>query len=194
MSQELWQVVEKPGYEGKRKDQNQLSRNQQYGEDNWRYSWQLADGQVLDYLGIIWKIYIPGYTKYFHQHPMEAARITDKYAYGYDIDLCTKEQAFDPYALYNVPGRPNQFHHVAFNMALEWGYGRAFRGNEPLQVRAGKPETDTKTWPSGWYWHPGRIPAPRPDLIPQPAIKGWWNPNSIEDVYQSAKVIEVRQS
>ena len=39
---------------------------------------------------------------------------------------------------------------------------------------------------------PGRIPFHLLDLIVQPALEGWWNEGSVEQWYQSAKVLQAR--
>lgn len=186
-----WKTMERPGYLGKRKEAEFARWNQVYGVDKWRLVNETSQGEILSYNDIIWKIYIPGYTSYFFNHHKEAIHITENYCYAYDKDMITKEQAFNLYALYNKSGIANQFHHVAFNIALEWYLGLPFKGIKPLQVREGKPGTPISQQPKGHLWSPGRIPSLRPDLIPQPAIEGWWAKGSIEDFYQSTKALQI---
>jgi hypothetical protein len=194
---ERWQTVEHPGYFGKGKDAVYQSWDQKYGSGNWRLAWDLRDGSTFNYEGIFWKIYVPGYAHYFNRHRWEARWITRHFAYAYDKDLISKEEAFDPLALYEKPGRPNQFHHAAFNIALEYSLGLPFQGQKPLQVREGKSSVPKSEWPLGWRWSPGRVPAVRPDLIPElveldDTQKWAWNLGSIEDCYQSSKSLQVK--
>lgn len=188
----LWRVVDRPSYLGKHREVKELECNLKYGEENWRYAWELSNGAVLDFPAVFWNFYVSGYAAYFQTYPSEAHYLTGYFSYAYDKELVDRTTAFDPFALYNQPGHPNQFHHVALNIALEYFLGLPFKGAAPIQVREGKPGTPTEDWPEGHIWGPGRIPATRPDLIPHD-IEGWWRRGSIEDLYQSAKVIQVKE-
>lgn len=190
---EIWKIVEHPGYFGKNRDLTVEILNNKYGLGQWKLAWVLRDGSVFCFDQVFWQIYVPGYAHYFAHHRNEANWITAHFAYGFDKDPITKEEAFDPHALYEKPGQVNQFHHVAFNIALQYYIGHSFRGRNPLQVREGKPGTPSYTWSKGWQWSPGRIPTTRPDLIPLLDMEGWWRKKSIEDLYQLAKVVRVRQ-
>lgn len=191
--QTLWQTIERPGYQGKKKEEHVARWNSTYGEGNWRMAWQLKNGEICTYQDIFYNFYVAGYARHFLDHPEEADFLTAHFSYTYDKDWITREEAFDPFALYDKPGRPNQFHNVALNIAIESFVGQPFSGSVPLQVREGKPGTDPSEWPAGWRWSPSRIMAVRQDLIPQNEIHGWWQPGSIEDVYQTAKVLQVRR-
>lgn len=182
----------RPGFQGKDRDRQFAEWNQIYGEGNWRIAWELADGQVLGFEEVFWQVYVAGYVRYFLAHPEEATYLTDNYSYAYDKDPVGKQAAFDPRALYERPGRPNQFHHVALNVALEWFLGMPFRGTKSLQVRQGKPEVPQSAWPKGWRWSPGLIPTVRPDLIPETEIAGWWQRGTIEALYQCAKIVQIK--
>lgn len=190
---ESWITVERPGYQGKKKDEQVARWNEIWGLGNWRIMWELSDGQIWNYDQMFWRIYVPGYFKSLSSDMATARLLADNYSYAYDIDLITKEEAFDPYALYNKPGRPNQFHNVAFNIAMEDFVGLPFIGSEPLHVRGGKPGTPKETWPKGWRYHPGIVPTVRPDLIPANDIKGWWDKGTVEEAYQVAKVMQVKE-
>ena len=185
-----WTIVERPSYLGKQRGAKEAEWNEKYGEGNWRYAWELANGEVLDYERVFWEIYVAGYVRYFLAHPEETIFLSENFSYAYDKEEINREEAFDPHALYNKPGHPNQFHNVALNIALECFLGLPFKGERPIQVREGKPGTETDHQPEGYLWSPGRIPAVRPELIPRD-IEGWWRRGSIEDLYQSAKVVQV---
>lgn len=188
-----WRIVERPSYLGKQRQAREIEWNLRYGEGNWRYAWELSNGQVLDFPTVFWNFYVSGYTAYFQAYPSEAHYLTGYFSYAYDKELIDHATAFDPFALYNRPGHPNQFHHAALNIALEYFIGLPFKGDKPIQVREGKPGTRTEDWPEGHIWSPGRIPTTRPDLIPHD-IEGWWRRGSIEDLYQSAKAIQIKTS
>lgn len=194
VSQQTWRVVARPGFIGKRKDALYAKWDREYGPGRWKIAWELGNGEVLDYGGVFWKIYVAGYVRHFLQHPEEAAYLTENFAFAYDKDEITREEAFDPFAIYEKPGRPNQFHNVALNIALEMFLGMTFCGPQPIQVREGKPGTPLEQQPAGYLWSPGRIATVRPDLLPaHPLPEGaWWSEGTIEDVYQRSKVVLVK--
>ncbi|OGM11412.1 hypothetical protein A2Z22_00845 [Candidatus Woesebacteria bacterium RBG_16_34_12] len=187
-----WQTLEHPGYSGKKKDEQIKEWDRKYGEGNWRIAWELRNGEVLDFNGVFWKVYVLGYIMYFIKNPDEARLLTENYSYAYDKDMISPKEAFDPQSLYNKQGRANQFHHVALNIALEWYLGMPFRGDRPIQVREGKPGAPFDQWPEGFRWSPGRIPTVVPNLIPDVNVEGWWESCSIEDLYQKSKVLQIR--
>ena len=190
---ESWLTVEHPGYLGKKKDETYRLWNEKYGDNKWRLVNETANGEIFSYEDIIWKVYVPGYVNYFLRNPNEAIHITSNFAYGYDKDVCSREQAFNIYALYNKDGVANQFHHVAFNVSLEYYLGLKFKGSGSVQIREGKPGTPDSEQPEGFRWSPGRISAVRSDLIPITNLKSWWNPGTIEDFYQSTKALQIRK-
>ena len=177
-----YEIGERPGYLGKKKDEYVVKWNELYGEGNWRFAWELASGEILDFEGIF-RLYIESYVAYFWQHPEEADYLTENFSYAYDKEMVSREEAFDPYFLYDKPGHPNQFHNVALNIALEVVLVKPFRGNRPLQVREEK---------EGFQWSPGRIPAINPEQIPAIPFPGWWEEGSIEHEYQVTKVLQYK--
>ncbi len=187
-----WKIVERPGYQGKSRD-GQIARwNAKYGEKAWEIAWELRNGQMCRFEDMFYRFYVPGYVQHFLRHPSEALYLSRSFSYAIDKDPVSYTDAFDPFALYDKPGSPNQFHNVALNIALEYHLGLPFNGLEPIQVREGKPGSDSSTWPLGWRWSPGRIASVRQDLIPQNDTQGWWQSGSIEDLYQKAKVVRIR--
>ena len=188
-----WITVERPGYLGKKKDQMYNLWNNKYGEENWRLVNEANNGQIFTYEDIIWKVYTPGYLNYFLENIDEAVWVTDNFGFGYDKDMITKEQGFDLYYLYNKPNVANQFHHVSFNLALEYYLGLTFKGETPLQVREGKPGTPVSEQPKGYLWSPGRILSVRKDLIPKTNFDTvWWEDGSIEHFYQATKSLQIK--
>lgn len=192
MKSKEWKTISRPGYQGKNRDAKAEEWNVLYGKENWRIAWELRDGQILDFEKLFWQIYVASYVQYFLRNPEEANFITSGFSYAYDKELVSKKDAFDPYALYEKAGKPNQFHNVALNIALEWFLERRFTGKDPIQVRQGKPGTPSSDWPTGWRWSPGLIPTVRKDLIPENEITGWWQKWTMEDFYQKAKVLQVK--
>jgi hypothetical protein len=196
MREGAWEIIGHPGYLGSKKDAKEALWNERYGEGKWRISWIAADGKRMNFSQVYGE-YVYGYIKYFTEHLNEADNLTSVYAYGYDIDKVSAQDVLDPYALLNKRGKSNQFHNVAFNVALQDVTGLTVPFNptgELIQVREGRPGTPDNLQPKGYRYSPGRILCPDPSLIPDApkGVKGWWNPKSVEALYQHAKVLEVR--
>jgi len=188
----FWRTIERPGYLGKKKDETFQAWTEKYGDGSWRIVNETSTKEIYSYEDIIFKVYVPGYMEYFLSHLNDLKFVTENFSFGYDKDPTDKRSAFDIYALYNKPGIANQFHHAAFNIAIEQRLGIPFRGINPVQVREGKPGTLDNLQPNGYRWSPGRIPCTISELIPKPHISGWWSYNSIEDFYQSTKALQIR--
>jgi adenine/guanine phosphoribosyltransferase-like PRPP-binding protein len=189
----VWKTVVRPGRFGNNRDKFFQAWNDEYGANNWRLAWELTDGRVLNW-DEIFEQFIIAYTDYFQKHPDEAQFICDTYSYTYDRDETSYDSAFNRYALLDMPGVPNQFHHVAMNIALVEKLGYSFRGHEAIKVRAGRPGLPESEWPKGYRWQPGVIPYPYPELIITQNLgsDNWILPDSIEALYQSTKVLQIK--
>src|SRR5262245_22367897 len=117
-STETWQVVGRPGFLGKDREQFVAAANERFGEGDWQIMWQMANGELWTYDQIFWQLYVPGYVAYFLRRPEEAQQLTAKRAYIQDKAVLSANEVFDPHAYYDRPGQPNQFHNVAMNIAL----------------------------------------------------------------------------
>ena len=182
-----WISHDHPGFFGKNREERFQNWDSQYGQKNWRIRHKLSDGTIWDFDQMFWFGFVAGYTHYFFHHENEAQMLAQKYVYTFDkVPLTSKRHAFDPYAQYEKPGMPNQFHHVALNIAVERFLGHTFCGEQPLQVREGY---------AGEQWGPGRIQFHRPELIgkPQYIREPWCHEGSVEDVYQNTKVLQLRK-
>lgn len=187
-----WLTIEHVGYQGENKDEHEKRWSGLYGRNNWRIIWRLSNGEEVDF-DYMFERYVDGYEYFLRTNLDEAERLSQVAAYTYDKDIISRGQAFEPKALVGKAGIVNQFHHVALNIALEDRVGIKFKGDQPIQVREGKPGTPVEAWPVGWRFSPGRIACCQPELIPKVEIKGWWQENSIEDLYQSTKVLQIRK-
>ncbi len=195
------EIVERPGYQGSRRDADYKRWNTTYGKENWRLSWIDSKGTEYTIEDIVFKVYAEGYAEYFHKHHHELDDVLTNYGYAYDLDMIPKEKAWDLYYLYQKPGVENQFHHVAFNYAITNILNKEYKGTKPLHVRPGEPEQPEVQWPEGWKWHPGRILLTPYYLsrIPETILSDknnekaneWYSKNSIEHFYQASKALLV---
>lgn len=186
MTNETWQTIQQVGYEGKQKDSNRQLWNATFGAGNWRLVWQYANGKLVGFDGVF-EEYVLSYTNFFSKNLPLARRVSESYSYTYDKDpIPTKTEAFTPLARVNIPGVANQFHHVALNIALEQRCNLPFQGEFPVQVRLDKPGLPELS--------PSHIPCIHPDLIPADNSPGevWWQPGSVEELYQNSKVLQIK--
>jgi len=189
-----WRTLGHPGFFGKDRDEQFRQWDNEPGVGKWRIAWKFA-GRDHSFDDVFWGVFVAGYTQYFLRNPAEAGHIVNNFAYTYDKTPIDRPTAFDPNALRNKAGIENQFHHVALNIALSDFLGLEFRGPSPLQVRDGKQNVPKDQWPAGWRWGPGHIRAPHPELIPEVTLSNrWWTQGTIEDLYQSAKVLQVAEN
>jgi len=183
-----WDYSPHTGQFGSERDALFAGLNEQYGAGNWWFGWRMPDGKIWNFLEMFWKVYIEGYDRYFNEHPDEAEYLAEHYSYAYDLTEIPRQLAYDPTALVNMPGLPNQFHHVALNYVISARPG-GWRGNKPIAVRG--PGTE------GERWNPGHIPAP-PEYVDftdesvERMSKAWWEHGSIEGVYQLRKTLVTR--
>ena len=195
---EVWETVERPGYLGSHKEEFEKKWDELYGfnnigDKNWRVSWETRDGKELSFERIFSE-YVSGYSQHFRKNPEVLNYLIENSCFTYDIDpSITREQAFDPKALVGIPGIPNQFHHVAINIAIEEELGLQFKGEAPIQVRGLKKTVPLEEWSIIALLQPGFIKCLHSNLIRIPDKLIWWiNPDSIEGLYQYCKVVQRR--
>lgn len=186
-----WDVNPCTGQFGYKRDELFAAFNEQYGPGNWWFGWKMPNGEVWNFSQAFWNVYVDGYMNYFadEAHQAEAVYLAGNFSYAYDLTEIPEQLAYDPTALVNIPGLPNQFHHVALNIAIAARPG-GWRGARPIQVRG--PGTE------GERWNPGHIPA-RAEYIEyidecmSEEYPAWWEPGSIESVYQHRRSFFTRQ-
>jgi hypothetical protein len=177
----LWSVIERPGFAGKRRDQQDQERDLQHGPSNWLIAHQV-DGKYYSWLESLEQFYEEAYYQHFLHHPeivdwlaREASDVYDNarsnVASGLDY---TKQEA-----------KSNHMQDISIRRVMH-RLGRQFQGNKLLQVRSHSSR--------GASLSPGVVPFHRPDWILQPELSGWWQSGSIESFWQSNKVLLVRKT
>lgn len=172
-----WQRVGRPGAIGSRKKEVLANYNKIYGRDNWRLSWDV-NGSSVDLQGAL-TLYEDAYFEYLQKNQDELRWLVENFSNVYDNNPSNVNSGFD-YSVQEFGG--NHFQDTAIRRCLVRN-GLWFRGKDLLEIRLSEP---------GVKFNPGEIPFHKPELIPQPEIKGWWKPGSIESWYQSARYLEVR--
>jgi hypothetical protein len=193
-----WEIAERPGYLGKKRDEMTAFWNEKYGKDNWCLRYCLGDRLFNRDFAL--QIYEDAYYEHLKQNPdvlfwlLENAR--DVY------DTATSNVGQMSYERQETPN--NHIHDVAIRRSV-WRLGQDFRGKELMHVRW----TDSP----GFRINPGIVPFHMPHLIEpdrrhdfetcrwDPSDDGklkdhgkkgiWWNPGTIEDFYQRNKLLIV---
>lgn len=173
-----WKVVARPGQFGRKRDALVAGWNAEYGEGNWKVAYEL-NGHLFS-RDVVLMLYEDAYVEYLRSHPDVLDWLCSTASDVYDNAPSNVASGFDYRA---QEASSNHVQDIALRRALV-RLGRWFEGDHPVEVRGRRSE--------GGHLSPGKLPFHRPEWIHQPAQKGWWQPGSIEDFYQSNKVIVVR--
>lgn len=173
------QLLERPGYLGKRRDVYVAELNQRFGQGHWQFVWQWGT-QTLDFV--------------------EACLMYEDAYYHFLVDnhlvLTLCEQASDVYddspsnvaSGYDYLAQETDRTHVqdiAIRRCLR-RLGSDFIGDQLIQIRDSLGEH-----PLSMTLSPGQVPFHRPGHIVRPQLTGWWQADSVEAFYQSNRYVAV---
>ena len=187
-----WRIIERPGYFGTSRNEIHAKYHQQFGEGNWRITWQWGD-QIIERQESL-QIYEDGYYEFFKSNLDVLDWIITTASDIYDTSPTNIEARFS----YNMQETiNNHIHDVAIRKAVLRN-GVWFRGNHLVHVR---PEKE------GESLGPHLIPFHLPNMIYKGKIKykgeyrdfstnpPWWIKmgieNSVEKFYQQNKVLQI---
>ena len=174
-----WKTVERPGVFGKQKAKIVAQYNEQYGVDNWRIVHRYRD-KLLDFLGAC-KVFEEAYFQDLSNRAKLWLSLRTTARDVYDIDESDTESGLD-YLIQNNVGTHIQ--DIAIRNVFQ-RIGWTFQGTKLVQIRS-------TSKPFGERLSPGRVKFHKPELIVTPHLEGWWNTNSVEDFYQSNKLLQYR--
>ena len=181
----MWKTIERPGYFGRKRDELYSLWDKQFGEGSWRLAYQWGNAVIPRNVGI--QIYEDGYYEFFKNNNNTLEWLVSTASDVYDT-APTNVQAGLDYGCQETP--QSHIHDIAIRRAvLRLGY--EFKGDHLVHVRWKKSE--------GFQVNPGIVSFHLPQMIVPGGIndyggKGpWWNPNTIEDFYQSNKVFQVKE-
>jgi hypothetical protein len=177
-----WVTKDRPGMFGRRRDERIRKYDLEFGLDNWRLAW-VDGGTTLEFADACRAFYEEAYFLHLSRLPGEIDFIC---SFGECIDNAptnvlsgldyTVQEAFSTHiqdiAVRNVLAR----------------LGRRFEGpaHSLLVIRTKED--------NGHRFGPGNIPYHCPERIIQPSMRPWWaNKDSVEDFWQSNKVLQVRR-
>jgi len=178
-----WKEVERPGYFGKRRPEIVKRLDEQYGKDNWAEMWVIDNGIVsrekaIHYYEKSYSLYV----KDLHEKTCLINELCEIASDVYDNDLSNVNSGL-AYSEQETVAVHLQ------DIAVRWAIkqlGLKFKGKELVQIRT------TSKYEIGVMLSPGNVPFYKPYLIRSPHLKGWWKRNSVEDFYQSNKIIAIR--
>lgn len=175
-----WVDVTRPGYFGRKKDEKIAVLNETYGKDKWRMVWRF-NGIDYDFAAACSCLYEGSYFRYLYDKPAELDFIC---SYGEVIDNApsnitsgldyTKQESFSTH-IQDIAIR-----NVVFKL------GRVFTGPKEKILVVRSKDSD------GFRFGPGNVPFAVPAQIILPSLIPWWGkPGSVEDFWQSNKIIQV---
>ena len=176
-NRETFVRIGRPGQIGSRKEEIYHNYDKVYGEDAWRFAWYV-NGTSVDLNGAL-AVYEDAYFEYFKKNLAELEWIANNFSNVYDNNVSNVNSGFD-YSIQEFGG--NHFQDIAIRRCLIRN-GLWFQGKDLLEVRLKG---------AGKKYSPSEIQFHKPEWIPQPELKGWWKPSSIESWYQSARFLEVK--
>jgi len=174
----VWKTVERPGYFGERKHELLKSYDEKYGRGKWRIAWKWKD-EFIDFEKAC-LLYEEAYFADSFKRESLWQELISKASDVYDNDISNVHSRFD-YTKQETTATHIQ--DIAIRRVVK-RRGWDFRGEELIQIRSDNKYWGDKLNPSGVGFH-------LPDLIEEPHIEGWWKKDSVEDFYQSNKVLQI---
>lgn len=185
-----WVSVERLGYFGKKRDEKHRQFDETYGEGNWRIMWRWGkEGRLIIPFYAHDRRIISACTIYEDAYFIDSFKregtwleLIAKANNVCDIDEGDVESGLD-YLVQKGPATHVQDIAVR-NVVCRRGWN--FEGSELINIRSHK-----LRW--GQKMSPGKILFHTPDLIISPHSLGWWDYNTVEDFYQSNKILQIRK-
>lgn len=176
----VWKTLDRPGFFGRKRDEVVRGYNECFGEGNWRIMWTWNDELIPKDLA--YHLYEDGYyADSFRREDLWRELIATA-SEVYDHQPSDVQSGLD-YLVQN--SHSTHLQDISIRRVVV-RRGWRFQGDKLVQVRKHKE-----------YWgdklSPGKVSFHLPELIVVPHLESWWDKNSIEDFYQSNKVLQVRE-
>ena len=169
------QIIERPGYSGRRKTERTKEWNSKYGEGNWDYMWKWEE-LWLDFEGAC-RIYEDAYFQDSFNREDLWKHLFSIASEFYDNVETNVDSGYN----YNIQEAYST--HIQDIAARNVGRRRGWKleGNRLVQIRG--PDSE------GHQLMPGIVPFHEPERIIEPRIEipKWAGHNSVESWYQNAK-------
>jgi hypothetical protein len=174
-----WDTIRGLGHFGARRDEIKSDLDSKLGKGNWRirHIWgeQIIDDEMT------FQIYEDAYYEFLKERSEVLDLLLRTAQNDYNNAISNIQSGLDYHIQEN---EADHLQDIAIRRVV-LRLGKKFEGNSIVQVRGQNSE--------GYALSPGVVPFHLPDMIKEPHLEGWWNKDSIEDFYQSNKVLQVRK-
>ena len=174
-----YKTVGRPSFFGKKRDSIQAGYDEQYGKDKWRLAHEI-NGVVYDFNTII-QLYEDAYYEFMRTSPAVLGLLCKTAKEVYDNAETNVQCGFDYNAQEN---NSNHYQDISVRRVV-WRYGRKFEGDKLVQIRH---NSESQV---GAILSPGRVPFHLPHYVVKPVKTGWWEAGTVEEFWQSNKVLQV---
>jgi len=173
-----WKSLGRPGLLGRSRGRQRQRFDARFGAGNWRIRHVVAQRGVD--LCTIADLVEATYECFLRAHAKVLAELTSQARDIYENATSNTRSGLD----YAVQERRDlHVYDIALRRVLK-RLGREFSGERLIRI-AGR-DCDVPDL------EPGKLPFHRPELIVQPALVGWWQPDSLECFWRSSKILEVK--
>ena len=201
-----WIVVERLGHLGASRDARYKEWTKSYGpkrdyrsghldSGGWDIVWVWENG-ILAPKPIACGIYEQAYFAYSKSHDRRWRRLARRARDIYDKDRLNDPRSGLDYQIQRSPADHIQ------DIAIRRVFARAgfvWLGKKLIRIRRHESRRmrrarDGEDLDYGYHFSPGKVPFHRPNLILEPHLEGWWDRNTVEDWYQSNRVLVVKST
>ena len=171
----------RPGLFGVEREKRISEYNEQYGADNWEIGWKF-DSRILN-LDSALRLYEMSYHISFLGNRIVWDDLIKKAEEIWVEDKSDVDSGYD-YAMQKAPAA--HYEDIAIRRVLQ-ANGKKFKGEELVRVR-GDSDCLCGRLLSSMY-----VPFVAPSYIEELRLDGWWKKNTVEDFWQSNKIILVKK-
>jgi hypothetical protein len=173
-----WRTIGRPGYFGRQRDEISARYDAEHGKDNWRIVWGWKGESILFPEACL--VYEEAYFNDSMRRQELWRELVRAASDVYDMDKTDCASGLD-YLIQANTGTHIQDIAIRRVVARR---GWRFTGDMPVRVRS------KERW--GRHLSPGRVRFHEPGHITVPHLEGWWDRDSVEDFYQSNKLLQKR--
>lgn len=174
---EAWITLGRIGYVGRLKGRVNALLTEVYG-DHWRIVHSVT-GKALSNEAAL-QLYEDAYFYFWRDNSNTLEQLVRTASDVYDSAPSNVRSGTD-YAKQETENTHLQ--DIAIRRVLQ-RLSRTFEGDRLVEIRGRDSE--------GYHLNPSNIPFHKPELILSPRQKGWWREGSVEDFWQSNKVVQIK--
>jgi hypothetical protein len=174
-----WATIERPGVFGHKKSQIFSDYDSSFGKGNWRIV-HAYQGKFIPFRKVC-SLFEQAYFQDSVRRDNLWNDLRKAASEVYDIDPSDINSGLD-YLVQN--NTSTHIQDIAIRNVFRRN-GWNFQGSELIQIRG-------NAKPFGQKLTPGRVEFHQPQDIVIPHLEGWWDKDSVEDFYQSNKVLHIK--